>query len=386
MRLFKLASIALAFAFIDPSAVGQRYSITDLGPLSPTGINTWGQVSGNLNGHAILWMRGRKIQDLGLLPSGSFSSAAAINDLGVVSGSADGPGTVVSTSPGLPNKECENLNQPFFWTRSMGMHGLGATAFGAVLLYDDWCNLSYFSAEIDIYGRVVGSNTDFATYKWGYLWTGAKGMTAIGYAYQTAANGMNNMGQVVGQSGLWSLEETSHAALWNNDVETDLGTLGGDSSDWSYCSGANDINDLAAIVGWSTLNAAGWCDPSTNAGPFHAFLWRNGVGMQDLGTLAGDTSSVARKITFFGQVIGASGNTVAWQDKKPGGSIDVLGRPFIWSERKGMRDLNSLIRGNSGWVLNTATDINVWGQIVGLGTFKGEAHGYLLTPRVFFGE
>jgi len=46
-----------------------------------------------------------------------------------------------------------------------------------------------------------------------------------------------------------------------------------------------------------------------------------------------------------------------------------------------MQDLNTLIHSNSGWVLNTATDINVWGQIVGSGTLNGQPHGYLLTPK-----
>ena len=64
-----------------------------------------------------------------------------------------------------------------------------------------------------------------------------------------------------------------------------------------------------------------------------------------------------------------------------GGSIGVIGRPFIWTERSGMRDLNTLVRGNSKWVLQTATDINDWGQIVGTGTLKGKTHGFLLTPR-----
>ena len=34
-----------------------------------------------------------------------------------------------------------------------------------------------------------------------------------------------------------------------------------------------------------------------------------------------------------------------------------------------------------GWLLNSATDINVWGQIVGMGTLNGQPHGFLLTPR-----
>jgi hypothetical protein len=49
-----------------------------------------------------------------------------------------------------------------------------------------------------------------------------------------------------------------------------------------------------------------------------------------------------------------------------------------------MQDLNTLIRPNSGWVLTAATDINVWGQIVGSGMLNGQAHGFLLTPKDFF--
>jgi probable HAF family extracellular repeat protein len=45
--------------------------------------------------------------------------------------------------------------------------------------------------------------------------------------------------------------------------------------------------------------------------------------------------------------------------------------------------LNTLIRPNSGWVLNTATGINVWGQIVGSGMRNGQPHGFLLTPNFF---
>ena len=34
----------------------------------------------------------------------------------------------------------------------------------------------------------------------------------------------------------------------------------------------------------------------------------------------------------------------------------------------------------SGWVLNSAVAINMWGQIVGSGTRNGHIHGFLLTP------
>ena len=82
-----------------------------------------------------------------------------------------------------------------------------------------------------------------------------------------------------------------------------------------------------------------------------------------------------------------SGSTVAFQyDPETGveGPPIVTGRPFLWSQAKGMHDLNTLISSKSGWVLNTATDINVWGQIVGQGELNGQRHGYLLTPKNLF--
>src|ERR1035441_3724569 len=43
------------FCLISPLAVTQVYKVTDLGPLAPTAINNWGQVAGNLDGHAFIW-------------------------------------------------------------------------------------------------------------------------------------------------------------------------------------------------------------------------------------------------------------------------------------------------------------------------------------------
>ena len=52
LLLFALCSIAA-------TALAQRYTVTDLGPLTPTGINTWAQVVGSSNGHAYFSSRTR---------------------------------------------------------------------------------------------------------------------------------------------------------------------------------------------------------------------------------------------------------------------------------------------------------------------------------------
>jgi probable HAF family extracellular repeat protein len=82
----------------------------------------------------------------------------------------------------------------------------------------------------------------------------------------SAARGINDSGQVVGQS---NLGQELHAFLYSNGHMQDLGTLpGGDFSE------ANGINDSGQVVGHAI----------TPSGEAHAFLYSNGQ-MQDLNSL-----------------------------------------------------------------------------------------------------
>jgi probable HAF family extracellular repeat protein len=373
--------LLFGLCFIAVAANAQRYSVTDLGPLSPNGINSWAQVVGNYTGHAYLWTKWNRMRDLGTLPGGTFSMAAAINDLGVVIGNANGPGTIISQNPDFSPAQCSDLNQPFVWTSTAGMKGLGGIApnpgpppsfFG--------CGIPDYATDINALGHVVGFIGAFSDYGYAFSWTQHTGMMSLegpdyGNWPPTMALGTNNRGQIVGQSASYLLFEVGHATLWNNSDASDLGTLGGGADITEYGSAANDINDRGEIAGWSTTGTV-----TSEGSPVHAVLWTN-AGIRDLGTLPSDTSSAAVKINLFGQVIGTSGDTIythttRWQ----AGPFQVIGRPFIWTERTGMIDLNTLILQKPGWVLQTATDINLWGQIIGSGTRNGQPHGYLLTP------
>jgi probable HAF family extracellular repeat protein len=385
--------VAFLFGLVVPTIGAQNYTITDLGQLSPTAINIWGQVAGNLNGQAFVWTKFGGLKGLGTLTGGTSSSPAAINDLGTVVGVADGPATVVN--PDGSTDTCPDVPQGFEWTSRNGMHGFGLIILGSTNpCFPSQAAIVGYANGINNSGKVVGT-IDWSSFTFvvGFLWTRAGGIdplpfpTNLDLVYPlTETNAINNYGQAVGAVGCCISLDMGHAFLWNSNGTADLGTLGGPDTNFEdYCSNARAVNDLDQIVGWSTTVASDTGQPCVSAGlnlP-HAFVWSQGQSMQDLGALPGDTMSMACANNFFGQVIGTSGNSVVEQPYRGILGITVAGRPFIWTQNSGMQDLNTKIRASSGWVLDTATGINFWGQIVGSGTRNGQAHGFLLTPLLW---
>src|ERR1700722_10515037 len=253
--------VLVTISRVAPIASAQVYSITDLGPLSPTAINSWGQVVGNINGHAFLWTRVTHLRSLGTLNGGTSSYAASVNDLGAVAGTADGSGTVVSPFPSIPNQACSDLPQPFIWTARDGMQGLGTDGFAAFYADDPEasCAIEFHGAAINNHGQVVGYTEDYGTYQYGLLWTGAEGMSLFGApSPPTFVMALSNAGQIVGQNSNSDTFEagTGHATSWDRDgLATDLGTLGGGADVLDFSSAANAVNDLGQVVGWSTTTS-----------------------------------------------------------------------------------------------------------------------------------
>lgn len=384
-KFFSLSIIVLCF--VPVLSMAQRYTVTDLGPLSPTGINSWAQVVGNYNNQAYIWTFGR-MRDLGILQGGTFSSAAAINDLGTVTGTADGTGTVLANRLGFDLEiPCDHLIQPFVWKQQM--RGLGTVGPATNVGLDNppgWCNDAFFGAAINNRGQVVGYTAQLDNgYQWGFTWTSKDGMILFGGSWiPTLVEDVSNTGLIVGEDSWYTPQ--SDATWWKDVASTGPGS-GTKLVELGVSSSASGVNDLGQIVGWSTIGSNDcYYDYLFPCSP-HAVLWSPNGEITELGTLSGDAFSAATRINQFGLVIGSSGDTVTRiheLDSPPYPRFyiypEVIGRPFIWSRNTGMQDLNTLIRNNSGWVLQTATDINVWGQIVGSGTRNGQPHGYLLTP------
>jgi len=379
----KIMFASLCVCLLPALAVSQAaYLIMDLGPLSPTGINAWDQVVGNYNNQAYLWTFGQ-MRRLGTLSGGTFSFAAAINDRSVVTGTADGPGTVISPDSS-PNQQCSDLTQPFVWKARSGMRGLGTVGIPGLFDYGSNCSYAFYGRAINNSAQIVGDvPVSGNLYANGFLWASATGMTLFGSSWPpTFGNGISNTAEIAGQNSNYSLDDDTlgigHATVWKSGVATDLGTLSGAAD--NFGSSANGVNDRGLVVGWSTTGPVSCCGSGS---PVHAVLWTSTGEISDLGTLPGDISSAAVKINFFGQVIGSSGNTLYSWNEYADSPFEVIGRPFIWSRSKGMQDLNALIPVGSGWVLNSVADINFLGQIVGSGTHNGESHGFLLIPWAF---
>jgi len=141
-------------------------------------------------------------------------------------------------------------------------------------------------------GEVIGSSgVEFGIQK-AFLYDDAINELGTLGGLWSQAESINNDELIVGSSHTsdWKV----HAFLYENDIMTDLGALGGSDCN-SY--GA-DINNIGQVVGRSYIEPNQWQPP-------HAFIWESGT-MTDLGTLDGDDCSVANAINNNGVIVGVS--------------------------------------------------------------------------------
>jgi probable HAF family extracellular repeat protein len=152
----------------------------------------------------------------------------------------------------------------------------------------------------------------------------------------------------------------AHPMLWEADgTARYLGTLGGTGINPNAANLTLNINNNGHAVGTSVLSG----DETS-----HAFLWTKEKGMQDIGTLKGDTQSGAIAINDSEQITGIS--------------IGADGpRAYVW-QNGSMRDLNALV-GPTSLHLLVGNGINNSGEIAGLAVDirNGEVHGYVARPQ-----
>ncbi len=309
------------------------------------------------------------VTDLGTLPGDTGSTAYSINQAGQIVGSSYNSATGVSHAflwhggqiAPLPNL---GTKDSIAWSINNNSQIVGdlATSTGsrhAFLWQDDTLSdlgtltgyTNSIAYSINDQGQVTGYAYNSTGSRQAFLWQPNRAMKTLNTlgGNDSAAYGINNRGQIVGDSR--SSTGVAHIVLWQHHTIDDLGTFNGQNS------AGNDINNRGQIVGTSG-------DINTE----RAF-WLQNSTIKNLGTLTGYDKTRAIHINDAGKIVGFSYN----------GSNIYNGHAFVGNNVR-IRDLNSLLPANSGWVLNVALDINNQGQIVGAGTLNGQYRAFLLTP------
>ena len=334
---WRVLAFGLALACASWAAPASEYVITDLGSgVRAHAVNDNGQVAGwmYVNGmrpgdHAFRTDTAGAKVDLGTLGGGRRSWAADNNAAGVVVGAA----FQVGDDQTIPFRtDASGAMVPMAVGAFGGTDGaaLGVNGRGEITGWADTANDEGLAFRADAAGVITPLGT-------------------LGGGY-SAGFGINDLGQVVGESDLPGNLSIHAFRTDAAGVMRDLGTLGGSQSI------AYQINNRGQAVGRAR---------TAGDAAYHAFLADVDGTMTDLGTLGG-TYSAALGINEAGLIVG--------DVYTPGANLAFLYRDGA------MIDLNTLIPADSGWKLEAAYDVNNRGQIVGLGYFARDYHAFLLTP------
>lgn len=309
-------------------------------------------VAGFPENRAVLWKEGN-IHDLGVLSEGGYESLGiAVNSKGLVVGLASNTTPDPYSMLGLGYQA-----RAFVWDEQNGMQDLGTlggTDAQALLVNDrgEVVGWSYNSSAQSALCASFGLGLSLTTGS--FIWDKKNGMVNLGGIGNTCtlAQGLNNRGQVVGESFL-NNDQAGPAFLWERTKGFHvLPTLGGNFAD------AYSINEKEEAVGGSYLKGNVQID---------AALWETD-GVTDLGTLNGDTCAFGFWINASEQAVGVSN---CFSDSTRG---------FLWEDGR-MADLNALIVPDSDFQIPAAFTINDHGEIAAKGVLPDQdEHAILLIP------
>jgi len=343
-----------------PGPAGSTSVVSWVGPTGLiVGFSENGTFDPGANGPAVigaLW-NGTRIAPLSPLRGGLESAAYAVNSSGIVVGISSNdvpdPNSLFGTSTQTRavvwlNGEPHDLGtlggtdaQAFYVNESGQIAGQSYTADSIpppnLHCSDDPLTLHAFFWE---YGKMTDLNT-------------------FG-GHCTFVYGMNNLGQLVGQSTTVD-DATSLPFLWQNSHLAPLPTVGGT---YGYAVSISDVGEIAGItsaLGDQALLATSW----------------TGGHAKNLGTLPGNSCSLTDAINIRGQIVGGSGfDDAAFFPA----CTDLVEHAVLWQNGQ-ILDLNTFVPPGSDLTLNEAVFINDSGEIAGFGTLpNGNRHAFLLVP------
>ncbi|HEU5450435.1 MAG TPA: hypothetical protein VFU76_00535 [Terriglobales bacterium] len=367
--LFTMALIMAATAPL-PAQTRTAYTVTNLGTTGGSvsaaislnnrhWIAGFSTLAGDQATNAVLWFHGVP-QKLGTLggpnsgmgwPNHSQTAVVGISETAIV----DPLGETWSCAAFMPTTGHTCLG--FVWQNGVmsplpalggnNSYAAGANSGGQVV---GWAETSYHDPTC-----VSPQVLQFKAVIWGPAHGQVQVLEPLAGDPDSAATAINDKGEVVGISGICENAvgglSAAHAVIWQNGRPTDLGNLGGRA--WNT---PTAINNQGEVVGFA---------PSAQ-GPIHAFLWTASGGMQDLGTLPGDTRSYAWAVNDLGQIAG--------QSIGPNGSSAV-----VW-DHGNIVDLNAV--SGSSLDLLYGNDIDDSSRIVGQAydPGSGEAPAFVAAP------
>jgi probable HAF family extracellular repeat protein len=307
--------------------------------------------------HGVLWDHG-KMTDLGTLPAGGYDMwANVVNNSGEVAGQA------YNTIPDANSFFGYGYQSRAVYWKNGVMQDLGTLGTGtdadAILINErgQVVGVSYVNSTPSAFCSGVQLGFVFTTGS--FIWDAKNGMRDLGGfgGTCTVAYGLNNRGQVVGQSN-HADDLAQHPFVWDSsDGMIELPTGSG------IYGTAGAINDAGKIVG----------EADAPDGQPSAMLWeKRGRKWQAtyLGSLNTGDCATGASVNASRQVVGYSG---------PNGCVTVL--PFLWVDGGPMVDLNTLVSSTSGLRLYEADQINDRGEILAQGLDASlNNHAVLLIP------
>lgn len=295
---------------------------------------------------------------IGLSPGPLHNADAyALNDVGQVTGYGNngstnvgfvwqhGQLTTLGLLPGALTSAGAGINNAGVIAGASGRDAVVWQNDGQMQTLPRIAGASYAHAEaINDNGQVAGASDAHAVmWQDGQLFV----LPSLSSESSSIALGINASGSIAGIS--YSGGYRPRALVWQDGQMQHLS-----SGPYSYA-GALDISDNNTV--------AGYVDKGGNID--QAARWDDGQ-LTLLDDLPGTFGARAYGVNIGGLVVGAS--------YMSGSSMATL-----WEGTQAL-PLQSLLIDASGWDLWRAVDINAAGQIIGSGTFNGEAVSFLLTP------
>ncbi len=356
-RFVSFLTLAMLLAMPCRAQVAVNFSILELPPTDGStqsearAINDQNDIVGtsypatiDWNGTATVWSATASTKvSLGKVAKGNYSFASAINVNGRIVGDADNgsfrPNAVIYSAKG-PNFLSTGFNNShaFFVADSGFIVGNVIKGFGSDWLPTVWTEdprkPGQFSAK---FLPLMTDPTRAKTYNY--------------------AMGANNAGQVVGN--VSNSVSGPRAAFWNNNPARSLTLLPNLPDQWgAYAYG---INDTGVAVGTNDVGVFSTTPVVWAADANHT--------VAALPLFPGEFHGMATAINNGGMIIGSHGD---------------MQLPAVWIGGR-IYDLESTLDSSGAdWVLDTVTDINNLGFIVGYGRKNGVKRGFMLS-RVIVG-